>query len=444
MKKSIVLQAFKILFGISIMLSTMVGCFTYPKAITKYAKVWTESSDESKEKGIFVAHYDALPFEYSDSVFNIKLVFKEAYTEWEHCCSKGNVNFYKNSNVSRIQNLIAIFDTENSNMAHIGIVDTNIVYANGTKTLYLYNRKCWTFGVGGDKRGNYNLSSSEYIYGITGVYMSCGAFDDTIRIPIRSLYYYEPICGNDKTVNFGELVFVRRKDSTQQAESTKVVKKNEPVTKVESVQGRINDYEYVDLGLSVKWATHNVGTDKPEEVGAYYAWGEKKEKKKYSFDNCKTIPQKPKNEWERVRDMDNIGGNEKYDVARAKWGAPWRLPSKEECEELKDKCKWEYTTLNSIEGYKVTGPNGNSIFLPLTDYRKNKYMSGWSVNGVYTMSTGVYWTSQPEDNFYAYFLGFSKKGVMVKWGWSYYGIAVRPVFKYLCKPKRINYGTHKV
>jgi hypothetical protein len=127
--------------------------------------------------------------------------------------------------------------------------------------------------------------------------------------------------------------------------------------------------------------------------------------------------------------MDDIGGNEKYDVARAKWGAPWRLPSKEECEELKDKCKWEYTTLNSIEGYKVTGPNGNSIFLPLTDYRKNKYMSGWSVNGVYTMSTGVYWTSQPEDNFYAYFLGFSKKGVMVKWGWSHYGIAVRPVFK---------------
>ena len=437
MKKSIVLRFLAVFVGICLLLCLGVYGFIYLIFSQKPSStMWreTDSSDESKEKGVFVEYYDALPFEYSDSIFHVNLVFKEAYIEWMHeydistDSAMENVLFYKNSSTTKSQQLIAVYDTINSDMGYTGVVKNDSAY-DGRWRFNKYRKKYWTFDVGHDRWGNYNVTLFNYEYDVKKMKLVTGLFDDTIRIPIRSLSYYDSVCGLDKTVKFGELVFVRRKDSTQQAEPAKVVKKNEPVTKVESAQGTINDYEYVDLGLSVKWAAHNVGADKPEEVGAYYAWGEKKEKKKYSFDNCKTIPQKPKNKWERVRDMDDIGGNEKYDVARAKWGAPWRLPSKEECEELKDKCKWEYTTLDSIEGCKVIGPNGNSIFLPLTDYRINEYMSGCSVNGVYTMSTGVYWTSQPEDNFYAYFLGFSKKCVEVKWTRCYYGVAVRPVFK---------------
>ena len=392
-----------------------VGCSRFTKG--SLAKWWkTESSEESRKKGIFVTYYEALPFEYSDSIFHVKLIFKEVYTEWEHWynikvdTSMENVLFYRNSETVKDQQLIAVFDTVNSDMGYTGVVVKDTIYYNGMRRPNTYRRKYWGFLVGGDLRGNYTLSRYHYVWRLMDINMPCGEFEDTIRIPIHSLPYYDSICGIDKHVNFGNLIFVRRKESIAKAKP-KMVIKNDSTTKLKTVKGSINGYEYVDLGLSVKWATHNVGANSPKERGNYYAWGETEIKELYTFDNCKTIPQKPENKWERVRDMDDIGGNEKYDVARAKWGTPWRLPSKEECEELKDKCKWEYTTLDSIEGYKVTGPNGNSIFLPMID------------------RNGIYWTSQPEDNFYAYHLAFSKKGVMVKWGWCYYGIPVRPVFK---------------
>ena len=394
----------------------------------KEVRWWnTNSSKESKEKGVFVDYYNALPFEYSDSIFYVKLVFKEVYTEWMHWydteidTAMDNVLFYKNSATRKDQQLIAIYDTVKSEFGYTGeiVEDSSCTYL---AVPHKYLKRYWDFGKGKDLRGldNYRITRFKYDVNLSDINMLVGEFPDTIRIPICSTKWYNSVCGSNKKIYFGELVFVRRKDSTQEAELVKVVRKNEPITKVESTQGKINDYEYVDLGLSVKWATHNVGADKPEEVGNHYAWGEKKKKRNYSFDNCKTIPQKPENRWERVRYMEDIGGNEKYDVARAKWGAPWRLPSKEECEELKDKCKWKYTTLDSIEGYKVIGPNGNSIFLPITGSIDDRNYLG---------KYGIYWTSQPEDNFYAYHLAFSKKGVMVKWGWCYYGIPVRPVFK---------------
>lgn len=410
------------------------GCSNfYP--VKGLAKWWnTNSSKESKEKGVFVAYYDALPFEYSDSIFHVKLVFKEVYTEWNHWydtridTAMENVCFYNNSETVKDQQLIAIFDTINSGMGYTGIVVRDTMYHYGKRCPYIYRRKYWDFLVGGDLWGNYTLSRYYYVWRTTGINMLCGEFEDTIRIPIHSLPYYDSICGIDKHVNFGDLIFVRRKDSIAKVKTALV--KNKKITKERKLEGIINGYEYVDLGLSVKWATHNVGASRPEECGSYYAWGETEVKEFYTFDNCKTIPQEPENRWERVRNMDDIGGNEKYDVARAKWGSPWRLPSKEECDELKNKCKWEYITLDSIEGCKITGPNGKSIFLPCTDYINGKSLIKYRINNVPNIiDNGIYWTSQPDDNFYAYHLAFGKKGVMVKWGWCYYGIPVRPVFK---------------
>ena len=127
--------------------------------------------------------------------------------------------------------------------------------------------------------------------------------------------------------------------------------------------GSLNGHEWVDLGLSVLWATCNVGASSPSEYGNYYAWGETKTKSSYTEDNSRT--------YEVV--IGDISGYPSYDAATANWGEGWRMPTKGECEELIDKCDWQWTELDGRDGYKVTGPNGNSIFLPAAGWRDKSY-----------------------------------------------------------------------
>lgn len=95
-------------------------------------------------------------------------------------------------------------------------------------------------------------------------------------------------------------------------------------------------HEYVDLGLpsGTKWATCNVGANIPEEYGDFYAWGEITTKSEYTTENCVTYGES----------MDDISGNPNYDVARAKWGGSWRMPTKSEMRELVYNCNWTWTT----------------------------------------------------------------------------------------------------
>ena len=176
----------------------------------------------------------------------------------------------------------------------------------------------------------------------------------------------------------------------------------------------INGHEYVDLGLpsGLKWAACNVGASSPEEYGDYYAWGEVETKSEYESTNSVTYRKR----------MGDISGNPTYDVARAKWGGSWRLPTKKELEELESKCKWEWTTQNGKQGYKVTGPNGNSIFLSAAGCR---YGSSLCLAG----ERGYYWSSTPnESNDYsAYHLLFNSSNRVVNWDDRYYGQSVRPV-----------------
>ena len=124
--------------------------------------------------------------------------------------------------------------------------------------------------------------------------------------------------------------------------------------------------EAVDLGLpsGIKWASCNVGATKPEEYGGYYAWGETEEKDNYSWDTYKYYN---KESAECVFIGNDISGTE-YDVAHVKWGGSWRMPTLTEIDELIDKCTWTWTTYNGVTGYKIIGPNENSIFLPATGY----------------------------------------------------------------------------
>lgn len=134
---------------------------------------------------------------------------------------------------------------------------------------------------------------------------------------------------------------------------------------VEAYNEETKEHEYVDLGLSVMWATCNVGAKKPEEYGDYYAWGEIYTKDNYVLDRYyKRAP---------------------LDVAWMKWGSNWRMPSKQEFQELLDKCKWDMTERNGVSGFQITGPSGNSIFLPTAGMKLDTRL-------LYSGSSAYYWT----------------------------------------------------
>ena len=175
-------------------------------------------------------------------------------------------------------------------------------------------------------------------------------------------------------------------------------------------------HEYVDLGLSVKWATCNVGSSSPSGYGNYYAWGETSTKNSYDREKCKT--------W--GRSVGDIRGNSSYDAARANWGGSWRLPTKAECDELVNNCTCQWTTQNGVAGMRFTSKrNGNSIFLPAAGWR-----DGTSSNIV--GECGCYWSSSPygSNSRGANFLYFDSGGSASTGGSSRYrGRQVRPVLE---------------
>ena len=132
----------------------------------------------------------------------------------------------------------------------------------------------------------------------------------------------------------------------------------------------------IDLGLSIKWASFNLGATSPEGYGDYYAWGETEPKSKYDWETYKWANGSEKKLtkycsadlvtfWEGSGAPDNkLQLDIDDDAAHKRLGGRWRMPTFEEWMELIENCKQTLTTLNGIRGYRLTGPNGNSIFLP--------------------------------------------------------------------------------
>ena len=175
----------------------------------------------------------------------------------------------------------------------------------------------------------------------------------------------------------------------------------------------VNGHEYVDLALpsGLKWATCNVGASKPEACGSYFAWGETKPKDEYTYDNSVTFG----------KEIDDISDNVQYDVAAANWGEGWRMPTKDEMQELIDNCDWEWTKQNNVKGYKVTGENGNSIFIPKT--------GNWDGSTFNSGSCGYsyYWSSIPYNINVAYCLNVNGSGYSMDSYSRYRGYSIRPV-----------------
>ncbi len=185
--------------------------------------------------------------------------------------------------------------------------------------------------------------------------------------------------------------------------------------------------EAIDLGLSVKWASCNVGASTPEEYGGYYAWGETEEKNDYSWSTYKYCNG---NEYSMTKyctgsyngTVDNKTILEPGDdVAHVQWGGSWRMPTLEEQKELINNCTWSWTTLNGVNGYRVIGPNGNSIFLPAAGRRSGEDVYHQGANGYYWSSTWYIY-----DNC-ACSLYFYSGGYDWDDGSRCYGQSVRPV-----------------
>ena len=199
--------------------------------------------------------------------------------------------------------------------------------------------------------------------------------------------------------------------------------------------GMENGYEWVDLGLSVKWATCNVGATRPEEYGDYFAWGETEPKSTYNWSTyiwCRGSYDTQTKYCTNSSFGFGIVDNKTVldlsdDAARANWGGSWRMPTAAELTELREQCTWTWTTQNGVRGYKVTskksGYTNKSIFLPAAGYRYDSslYFAG---------SEGCYWSRSSlytEYPYYADDLKFSSS--FVDWCSHYreHGFSVRPV-----------------
>lgn len=209
---------------------------------------------------------------------------------------------------------------------------------------------------------------------------------------------------------------------------------DEATLSAQTDQERPTPGKWVDLGLpsGIKWAGWNVGASRPEEYGGYYAWGETSEKNTYNLDTYEHMEIVDYNsdgspKWDLAYIGDCISGT-MHDVARVRWGGGARMPTKEEQRELAYKCTWEYGYLNEVMGAFVTGPNGNSIFLPYAGYRHNNSHSG----GLYLWSGTWFFDILDYDTVYFYINGayylsiYNYPGVDFSYDRAH-GYSVRPV-----------------
>ena len=212
-------------------------------------------------------------------------------------------------------------------------------------------------------------------------------------------------------------------------------------TKAELESSQNTTHEAVDLGLTsgTLWATTNVGADNPQDIGLFFAWGdteghELEDGYLFSWENYKwgevsgydTYFTKYCSDSSRGKDGFTDGKAEldlEDDAAFVNWGSDWRMPSKQQLDELQNECTWTLTTLGDVQGYNVEGPNGNSIFLPAT---------GWRLDDM-LLDGGAYWSRSgtPDDVGGAFYLGWDDWG-FYEFGGRCDGQCVRPVvFKYI-------------
>ena len=197
-----------------------------------------------------------------------------------------------------------------------------------------------------------------------------------------------------------------------------------------------SDHNYVDLGLpsGTLWATCNIGANKPEDYGDYFAWGETTTKSTYNWSTYQYC-NGSNNTLTKYCNSYSYGYNgftdnlttllPEDDAAIVNWDNEWRMPTKEEFQELYNNTTVTWTTQNGVNGRRFTASNGNSLFLPAAGYR---YYSSLSYAG----SSGVYWssslTTEGPNNAWTLYFGSDTQDIYDVYGSNRdYGHSVRPV-----------------
>ena len=178
--------------------------------------------------------------------------------------------------------------------------------------------------------------------------------------------------------------------------------------------------EAVDLGLSVLWATCNVGASAPEDYGDYFAWGETKPKGSYAWDTYKFGDMANLTKYNKVDGLTTLALED--DAAAVNWGGYWRMPTVAEMEELFDNCSWTWTTKNGINGYQIIGRNGKSIFLPTAGFMSEKTSIGEGVDAGYWMSELGSYVSDGASLIFTKNTKYKNKSF-----YRYRGYSIRPV-----------------
>ena len=186
--------------------------------------------------------------------------------------------------------------------------------------------------------------------------------------------------------------------------------------------GSLRGNGYVDLGLpsGTLWATCNIGADDPNDVGDYFAYGELWAKDNY-FDSNYSYQFKS-----------NIL-SPSDDAATFHWGEDWHMPTNEDFEELMSSCRWEWTSHYFQKGYKITGPNGNSIFLPTTgNGSRAKTLTKY---GYYRTSSAIFINDDVLRRWTAFTFLFSEDSYRIEdvMPRPVDGVAIRPVSSSACQ-----------
>ena len=204
-------------------------------------------------------------------------------------------------------------------------------------------------------------------------------------------------------------------------------------TTEENGGGGLNGHDYVDLGLpsGLLWATCNVGADNPEDYGDYFAWGETQPKDYYDWSTYQYC-NGDYNTLTMYCNNSSYGYNgftdnlttllPEDDAATANWGSDWRMPTKEEWQELYQNTTNTWTTQGGVNGRLFTASNGNSLFLPAAGYRDYGHLYDAGSWGNY-WSSSLY-TGSPYDAWSFY---FGSDNYYMDYYGRYYGQSVRAV-----------------
>lgn len=178
----------------------------------------------------------------------------------------------------------------------------------------------------------------------------------------------------------------------------------------------------VDLGLSVKWASCNVGANTPEDFGDYFAWGETtgylEGKTEFSWNTYKWYGAPTREATTQTHYPYDILDKDD-DVAHVKWGGTWRIPTSKEMQELAENCTWTRTTKNGINGFEVSSKvNENSIFLPAAGARVGDAFLNWG---------SAYWACERSSDVASSYQFDGSGSWRYDGCYLYYGKSVRPV-----------------